>query len=103
VLVPYSTYHVVAVPFGLTPPERVAAVGATDVTGPVEAVGAVAAAAAPAPASAVTVRRRAMRPVSSDCMSACSYPAASPITRSQPEADRRPPPFHLQEGVDRGA
>jgi hypothetical protein len=50
VLVPYSTYHVVAVPCGLTLPETVAVVGAVDVTGPVVAVGAVAAAATPAAA-----------------------------------------------------
>ena len=47
---PYSTYHVVAVPFGLTLPETVAVVGPTEVTGPVEALGADAAAAGAAPA-----------------------------------------------------
>jgi hypothetical protein len=52
VLVPYSTYHVVAVPFGLTLPETVADVGPTLVTGPVAAVGAVAAAAEAAASSA---------------------------------------------------
>jgi len=89
VLVPYSTYHVVAEPFGLTLPETVAVVGATDVTGPVEAVGAVAAAAVPAPTSAVTVTvtRSAMGPVSRLHMSTHFYPVA---TRTTPRAADRP-------------
>jgi hypothetical protein len=64
VVVPYSTYHVVAVPFGLTLPDTTAVVGATDVTGPVEALGAVAAAADPAPASAAPAQRSATQYVS---------------------------------------
>ena len=53
-LVPYSTYQLVAVPFGFTFPETVAVVGPTAVTGPVEAVGANAAAAGSAPTKAAT-------------------------------------------------
>ena len=53
-LVPYSTYQVVAVPFGLTAPETVAVVGPTAVTGPVVTLGAVAAAAEAAAARAIT-------------------------------------------------
>jgi hypothetical protein len=54
VLVPYSTCHVVAVPFGLTVPETVAVVGPTAVTGPVLTLGAVAAIAGTAAARAIT-------------------------------------------------
>jgi hypothetical protein len=61
VLVPYSTYHVVAEPFGLTLPETVALVGASAVTGPVVAVGAVAAAAGPAATRAVATARAAAK------------------------------------------
>ena len=39
-LVPYSTYQVVAWPFGFTVPVAVAVVGPTEVTGPVIADGA---------------------------------------------------------------
>ena len=53
-LVPYSTYQVVAVPFGFTLPETVAVVGPIAVTGPVVAVGGDAAAAPPAPTRAAT-------------------------------------------------
>ena len=45
VFVPYSKYHVVAVPAGLTVPDTVAEVELVAVTGPVIAVGFVAAAA----------------------------------------------------------
>ena len=47
-LVPYSTYQVVACPPGLTVPLTVAELGPTALTGPVIAVGAAAIAAAPA-------------------------------------------------------
>ena len=61
-LVPYSTYHVVACPPGLTVPLTVAEVGPTALTGPVIAVGAAAIAAAPATthASAEAERRPAI-------------------------------------------
>ena len=57
-LVPYSTHHVVACPFGFTVPVAVALVGPTDVTGPVIAVGAAAVAAAPPPAAASAAATR---------------------------------------------
>ena len=59
-LVPYSTHHVVACPFGFTVPVAVAVVGPTAVTGPVIAVGAAAVAAElpPAVASATAARSR---------------------------------------------
>ena len=58
-LVPYSTYQVVAWPFGFTVPVAVAVVGPTEVTGPVIADG-VAAAAAPAKVSATVETRTAI-------------------------------------------
>ena len=57
-LVPYSTHHVVACPFGFTVPVAVAVVGPTDVTGPVIAVGVAAVAAEPPPAAARAVAAR---------------------------------------------
>jgi hypothetical protein len=59
VLVPYSKYQVVALPFGLTDPVSAAVVAATAVTGPVVAAGGVAAPAAEAVAR--TPRGRATR------------------------------------------
>ena len=54
-LVPYSTYQVVAWPFGLTVPVTVAVVGPTEVTGPVIAAGTAAAVAPPAADQASTI------------------------------------------------
>ena len=60
VLVPYSKYHVVAVPFGLTVPETAAEFEPVAVTGPVTAVGFVAAAAL---AAAIAKIARTKNPV----------------------------------------
>ena len=59
VVLPYSKYQVVAVPFGLTVPLRVAVVALSAVTGPVIAAGAVAACATAATASSSTAARPA--------------------------------------------
>jgi hypothetical protein len=65
VLVPYSTYQVVAWPFGFTAPVTVADVGPTDVTGPVIAIGA-GAVAAPPPATVASVATAVRTPTPRD-------------------------------------
>ena len=64
VVLPYSTYQLVASPPGSTLPVTVALVPPTDVAGPVTAVGALAtacgAAARARPATTATARRRPM-------------------------------------------
>ncbi len=59
-VLPYSTYQLVAVPFGLTLPVMVAVVGPTAVTGPVVALGfAPAAGATETISAAVAMAKRA--------------------------------------------
>jgi len=83
VVVPYSTYQVVAAPFGLTLPEMVAVVGPTAVTGPVEALGADAAAAG----SALTRVARARAPSAESRL----IISRGVLRDSGPGIDRRPP------------
>src|SRR5262249_30386717 len=60
VVVPYSTYHEVATPPGLTVPVTVAVDAPTALTGPVTAVGAAACAPPAAASSAAAVSRKGM-------------------------------------------
>jgi len=80
VLVPYSTYQLVAAPFGSTVPVTVAVVPATAVTGPVMTVGAEAAEAprtAPGTTTARVATTRAPRRLPELNVFTCRRPVPS--------------------------